>query len=712
VAAPSKKGKLLLLGGIGVVAVGGAAYLLLSPSSASAQDTPPSGPTVDPRAAKAAECGALQANLVQLRGQPTPDRASMTRLESQLAACLAQARELGVPIDPATDHRATADASRAQIDTWFAEYKGTSNDPLKRNNTRQSILSGGAALAATYTEALAQSPNNETTKLIAQSIVQALDSAVTRKLCFLGNERGCSTHAVDEDQPDVKAAQEQTRVIVPLIAAYMRAVAKVGGPTQAMALADGQSFLAAMMRSCDFLKSYIDGQFAHYRATEWSDALKRNNTRQSILAAGRDLTASLQSVFALASSFRDLPKMRAVGTLTAAAINSSIDRWRCFFSNESGCGTFASNEDQPDAKAAQEMANTTVPLMNLYAQIARALVASGNARAYDPLVTAKLRVCSTLKGYIDGQFAHYKATEYSDALKRNNTRQSMLATGTALANCLREALAIAVSAKTSTDIAPMVRSVAGVVGPALDSAMMRKLCYLFDQPGCGRFALNEDHGNDKAAQEQAKVIDPLIVIAKSMTVADKSNAQAEAPLMRSLLREIEARRDYLDTKFAELKGVSYSDPLRRNNIRDALIASARDMLAGYRSAKPTTPAGRALVRASAQAALQKSQEREACYRSGASGCDRFGWSEPAGGQKADQELAEVTSPLRALLADRSAAGLGSFGGDEPSEFLGMSRFAWGVAAGMLGGAYALGMFDRGPVRRNRRRRTSRRQLTA
>ena len=528
----------------------------------------------------------------------------------------------------------------------------------------------------------------------------------------------------------------------------MQAVTKVGGPGRAIALADGDRFLNVMFRPCTFQKTYIDGQFSHYRATEWSDALKRNNTRRDILADGRSLTACLQTMFAAASSFGSLPMMRQIGALTVAAINSSIDRWQCFFSNESGCGTFATNEDQPDVKAAQEMANTAVPLMTFYAQAARTLVSRGDVTAYEPLVTAKLRVCSTMKSYLDAQFSHYKATSYSDALKRNNTRQSMLATGASLAACLQDALSTAISAKSAVpglsglgasapitlamplaipvnvqslmpslslavtpaprpvDVVKMVRQVGVVAAAAFDAAVLRKLCYLYDQPGCGRFALNEDHGNDKAAQEQTRVIGPLISVYKQVLLADKDNPQVETPIMRSLLREIDARKNYIDSQYNSLKATSYIDPVKRNNIRDSMIASGRDMVTHLRNAKPVTPAGRALLRTSAQAALQKSVEREACYRTGAAGCDRqWGtWTEPSGAQKADQELAEITTPLRALIADRSAAGLGGFMEDG---FAGISGYAWlgiGAAALVAAGAYTSSK----KTRRNGRRRTSRR----
>ena len=708
-AAPSSKKKMLVLGGIGLVAAGGAAYLLLSPSSASAQSTLPTGPTaVDPqvaRAAKAAECDALRASLVQLRSLPTPDRTSMTRLEGQIAACLAQARELGAPTDPAASLQAAADVSRAQIDGWFDEYKATNNDLVKRNNTRQSILAGGAALAATYAEAIVQSPNNQATTLIAQSIVRALDSAITRRICFLNNERGCGTQALDEDQPDAKGAQEQARVIVPLVAAYMQAVTKVGGPRRALAQADGEKFLAAMLRPCTFLKSYIDGQWGHYRATN-NDPLKRNNTRQSILADGRTLVACLQTVWASAYSFGSMTSMRAVGKLTLAALNASIDRWRGFFLNEPRCGTFALDEDQPDVKAAQEMASTTMPLISAYAHFARTLSTRGEVAAYEPLITAKLRICAAMKGYVDGQFDHYRATKWSDALKRNNTRQSILAAGAALAACLREALVLA---QNSGD-KKLVRPVAVLTEQALLSAIRRKLCYLYDQTGCGRFALNEDHGNDKAAHEQDRVIGPLVSVYKQAVVIDKANTQAEAPLARALLEEVTIAKNYLDSQYGNLKATDYSDSVKRNNIRGSMVQAGQRLVSLLRDMQPTTPAGRALARSAAQAALTKSRERETCYRAGAGGCDRqWGtWTEPSGGEKADQERDTIGNPLAALLADTSKTGLGGMG--DEAGVMGLSSQAW-LGIGAVG-ALALLAANAGPtrVRRNRRseRRTSRR----
>ncbi len=748
--------KKLVLGGIVVLGVGGvAAYAL---TSGAAPPPVPTGPTIDPRVAKEAECAALQQSLVQLRAQPTPDMASMLRIEGQIVACLAQLREAGGTVDAASTHLANADASFAAIEGWFNEYIATSHDdPLKRNNTRGSILNGGAALAAAYVNAITQSTSSEKNKLIAQSIVRALNASVSRRICFWngtpGPGGGCGTSGVNEDQPDAKSTQERERVIVPLLAAYARAVAKVGGPSKALADADGEAFLAAILRPSANLKTWIDGQFAHYKATSDHDPLKRNNTRGSILAAGREMAAGLTDVFAQASSFGSLTAMRAVSTLALAALNASIDRWACFFMGQPGCGTFAVNEDQPDVKAQQELAAVTTPLMALYGQIARALVARGDAMAFEPLITAKLRVCKTMKDFIDGQFAHYRATSYIDPLKRNNTRGSILAAGAALAACLQGTIDTAAGAAKPAargvsgllgmggyvsdgpglgqfvmmtpmtvrlvsmpmiaarpaapapavvDLSLLKRPIATLAASALGAAVQRKICYLHDASGCGRSGVSEDHGNDKAAQEQSRVIEPLVVALKN---AGGSPAGA-------FHSEVTAENKFINEQYAHYKATDYSDWHKRDNTRKAMVTAGQRMVATLRNAKPTTSSARSLLGSIARTALATSREREACYRSGAAGCDQQ-WGlffEGTGGQKADIEAAEIMNPLAALLADKSPNGLGGFMDDG---FAGISGYAWlGIGAVALVAISAYRSTPKRNARRNRRRRRSSYRLAA
>jgi pimeloyl-ACP methyl ester carboxylesterase len=54
-----------------------------------------------------------------------------------------------------------------------------------------------------------------------------------------------------------------------------------------------------------------------------------------------------------------------------------------------------------------------------------------------------------------------------------------------------------------------LRAAAPLIISGLGSASQRWLCYILDQPGCGRSGVSEDHGNDKAGQEYAAAIQPL-----------------------------------------------------------------------------------------------------------------------------------------------------------------------------------------------------------
>jgi hypothetical protein len=702
----------------------------------------------------------------------------MLRIEGQIATCLREARELGVSIDTAQSHLSNADASFAAIEGWFNEYRATSSDPLKRENTRGSILNGGAALAATYVNAVTQSTSAEATKMIAQSIVRALNAAILRRICFWngtpGPGEGCGTFGALEPQPDTKSWQERDRVIVPLLDAYARAVTKAGGPTRALANADGEGFLAAILRPAANLKTWIDGQFGHYQATDWSDGLKRGNTRGSMLGAGREMVAGLRDVLTQASSFGSVTSLRAVSALTLAALNASIDRWACFFTGGHGCGTMGENEPQPDVKAAQEMADVATPLMALYVQVvqvANALATRGvttttgrvagfdtTVPMIDPLIKAKLRVCKTMNDAIGVQFGHMKATNYIDFFKRSNTRGWMLATGSALATCLQQTLDTAVNAAKPVaprgvggllglggyvssglgqttapfmmmmplttapltmlrpaatapvvvppvDLSPLVRSIATVAATALNAAVDRKMCYLHDAPGCGRSGVSEDHGFDKASQEQARVIAPLVVVLKNMALAVPGSAAGS--LAGAFGREAKAEQQFIDGQFGHYKATDYADWHRRDNTRKAMVAAGQRMVAALRNAA-AIGSTKVPLQTIARAALAASREREACYRSGAGGCDQqFGlFFEGSGADKANQEMNEIAMPLTFLLADKSAAGLGGLGEDPPQ----LSPAAW-VGIVVVGGAvlYSALQSVQAPLQKNsRRRRSSRR----
>lgn len=143
-----------------------------------------------------------------------------------------------------------------------------------------------------------------------------------------------------------------------------------------------------------------------------------------------------------------------------------------------------------------------VRMQDLQARIAACSQEAESYGADIDLGSVALTTCDAMAEKMEREFIHYRSTSYDDPVKRNNTRTAILRFGEELARCYSDAIAKAESTTTTTKIRKsMLRSIA--------AATARRDCYLYDQTGCGRFALNEDHGNDKAAAEDARVIGPL-----------------------------------------------------------------------------------------------------------------------------------------------------------------------------------------------------------
>lgn len=135
-----------------------------------------------------------------------------------------------------------------------------------------------------------------------------------------------------------------------------------------------------------------------------------------------------------------------------------------------------------------------------------------------------VRDCATAQRQMQLEFTHYRSTTYDDPVKRNNTRSAILRLCEDTAQCFTRAVSKAESAGVLRDIKQIVVS-------TIADTIARRQCYQNDEPGCGRFALNEDHGNDKAAQETARCVDPLqrVVDAINAKIATLEAAAARRP---------------------------------------------------------------------------------------------------------------------------------------------------------------------------------------
>jgi len=134
-----------------------------------------------------------------------------------------------------------------------------------------------------------------------------------------------------------------------------------------------------------------------------------------------------------------------------------------------------------------------------------------------------LEACVAKLEQINQEWAHYRSTEYSDAVKRNNTRSAMLRFGEEAARCASGAV------EDAESVASLDR-IRAALSKGIDEAEAHERCYLSDGSGCGRFGLNEPHGNDKAADERQRVIEPLRLAHEAATAKrDALRSSAPAP---------------------------------------------------------------------------------------------------------------------------------------------------------------------------------------
>jgi hypothetical protein len=118
------------------------------------------------------------------------------------------------------------------------------------------------------------------------------------------------------------------------------------------------------------------------------------------------------------------------------------------------------------------------------------------------LSDSTLSTCEATGEQIVLNWDHYRGTAWSDPVKRNNTRTSMLTLGNEMARCYARAV-------EETSTVAGAKRIKTSITKRIGEATERFNCYKNDGPGCGRFGLNEDHGNDKAQQENDRVIQPL-----------------------------------------------------------------------------------------------------------------------------------------------------------------------------------------------------------
>lgn len=130
--------------------------------------------------------------------------------------------------------------------------------------------------------------------------------------------------------------------------------------SQEVASLGGSSDLSAVgLGAAEAKAQQIDSEFGNYRATNYVDWLKRNNTRETMLRLGGEMVAAYDQAVNDAETVGQLDKVRAS---IRRQIARSEERRSCYGDRASGCDRSGDAEPEGMQKAEAERQRVTDPL--------------------------------------------------------------------------------------------------------------------------------------------------------------------------------------------------------------------------------------------------------------------------------------------------------------------------------------------------------------
>jgi hypothetical protein len=114
------------------------------------------------------------------------------------------------------------------------------------------------------------------------------------------------------------------------------------------------------------------------------------------------------------------------------------------------------------------------------------------------LGTITLSGCDAMQARIESEWLNYTTTVDTDAVKRNNTRATILSNGQTLSRCFDQAI-------TDADSTEALQQIRRSIIAAIAKSEARRVCFESGAPGCSRYGLNEPHGFERAADERDQV---------------------------------------------------------------------------------------------------------------------------------------------------------------------------------------------------------------
>lgn len=318
------------------------------------------------------------------------------------------------------------------------------------------------------------------------------------------------------------ARDEQMKQCAQIQAALTAASSQGGDPTaqaglraqleecvaRANALGAGIDTAGVVLAEADASYGQQIQEWSNYRSTIGEDAVKRNNTRSTILRIAQDSAGTYQHAITLATSAETLS---LICCSVLRSLCESADRMACFYDNGAGCGRYGVNEPSFEERAADEVNRVQGPLLAAYvacvdkANGVPVRLTLGMAPYGQHTITEfKLKVMAVYTTRADIDWQDYRRTDYSDAVKRNNLRGDVVRV---LAPLAYEAASDAFAAATATNDIVQVRAVRDAVEAQVNASARRMYNVNHgdgsSDEGFGRFGVNEDDSGPKYDQEKA-----------------------------------------------------------------------------------------------------------------------------------------------------------------------------------------------------------------
>lgn len=174
-------------------------------------------------------------------------------------------------------------------------------------------------------------------------VLGAVVAIVVAALAFPRLARAFSANAALSRCAELKAQRAAVAVQGGDVVTLARLDAEIRACSQdAAALGADVDLGSVTLAACTAKYEQIAQEMAHYRSTDYSDTVKRQNTRGTIFRLGEEMARCYETAVADADSVDTLDQIRN----SIARTVSAAQGWeRCFRDQASGCGRFFGSTD-------------------------------------------------------------------------------------------------------------------------------------------------------------------------------------------------------------------------------------------------------------------------------------------------------------------------------------------------------------------------------